>query len=245
MLEANRQAHDPPAYCVVRALRGCGLRSRLGKVPMFGAARACACAGLPRRQRSVPGWGGYAAVVAATALFVVAGCGSTATTTTTVSDSSATGSSGAAISLERRFVSVIKRVAPEVVQVSTPQGLGSGVVFDKHGDIVTNAHVVSGGGPLRVTDARGRSLSATLVGTFVPDDLAVVHAHGTTQPPATFANSDQLEVGDIVLAIWQPARVTKLGDERNRERARANGQRTRRCRPPRRDPNQRADQPGQ
>ena len=78
--------------------------------------------------------------------------------------------------LQSSFTTVISRVTPEVVQISTPQGLGSGIVFDAKGDIVTNAHVVAGGGPLEVTDADGRTHHATLVGSFTPDDLAVVHA---------------------------------------------------------------------
>lgn len=74
------------------------------------------------------------------------------------------------------FVQVISRVSPEVVQISTPRGLGLGVVFDSHGDVITNAHVVAGGGPLEVPDSHGQRYRANLVGDFAPDDLAVVHA---------------------------------------------------------------------
>jgi S1-C subfamily serine protease len=91
-----------------------------------------------------------------------------------------------------------------VVQISTPQGLGSGVVFDSSGDVVTNAHVVAGGGPLQVTDPRGHTYHATLVGTFALDDLAVVRAQGAHVRSATFARSGALHVGDIVLAIGNP-----------------------------------------
>lgn len=52
---------------------------------------------------------------------------------------------------------MIRRVAPSVVQISTPQGLGSGIVLDDRGDVVTNAHVVADGGPLVVSDFRGHS----------------------------------------------------------------------------------------
>jgi putative serine protease PepD len=106
-------------------------------------------------------------------------------------------------SLEQQYVSVIARVAPEVVQISTQQGLGSGVVFDKGGDMVTNAHVVAGGGWLQVTDSRGRRYAASLVGVFTPDDLAVVRAQGSLSP-ASFADSSTLKVGEIVLAIGNP-----------------------------------------
>jgi trypsin-like peptidase len=76
----------------------------------------------------------------------------------------------------------ISRVTQEVVQISNPRGLGSGVVFDGNGDIVTNAHVVAGGGPLAVTGSRGRTYHATLVGSFAAADLAVVHAAGASLP---------------------------------------------------------------
>ena len=96
---------------------------------------------------------------------------------------------GAMSDLPQSFTTVISRVTPQVVQVSNPRGLGSGVVFDGNGDIVTNARVVAGGGPLEVTDARGRSYHATLVGAIAPDDLAVVRAGGASLSAATFADS--------------------------------------------------------
>jgi S1-C subfamily serine protease len=109
-----------------------------------------------------------------------------------------------ASALEQSYVSVVDGVAPKVVQVSTPRGLGSGSVFDRGGDIVTNAHVVAGGGPLRVTDSRGRTYAGKLVGEFEADDLAVVRAEGASLAPATFADSHRLAVGEIVLAIGNP-----------------------------------------
>lgn len=113
-------------------------------------------------------------------------------------------SAPASTGLQQRFVAVIRRVAPTVVQISTPQGLGSGVVFDDRGDVVTNAHVVAGGGPVVVSDFRGHADRATLVGSFAPDDIAVVHAQGASLQSATFAASGVLQVGDIVLAIGNP-----------------------------------------
>jgi putative serine protease PepD len=136
-------------------------------------------------------------------LGLVACGGSTTKTVVTTSTTSASASSPAS-GLQQSFASVIKRVGPAVVQISNPQGLGSGVVYDNKGDVVTNAHVVAGGGPLQVTDARGHTYSASLVGSFPPDDLAVVNAHGATLPSASFAASGTYQVGDIVLAIGNP-----------------------------------------
>ncbi len=140
------------------------------------------------------------AVVTSVGLLALGGCGGSTKTVTVTTKSVGAGQS----SLEQSYVHVIARVAPEVVQISTPQGLGSGVAFDKDGDVVTNAHVVAGGGPLQVTDSRGRRYSATVVGVFTPDDLAVVRARAASLSPALFADSSTLKVGEIVLAIGNP-----------------------------------------
>src|ERR1700730_139852 len=58
-------------------------------------------------------------------------------------------STGAA--LQNAFVSVYRKVSPSVVQIQTPDGLGSGIVFDTKGDIVTNYHVVGSATTLTVT----------------------------------------------------------------------------------------------
>jgi S1-C subfamily serine protease len=106
--------------------------------------------------------------------------------------------------LQSRFVSTVKAVSPSVVEVQTPVGLGSGVVLDGEGDIVTNNHVVASYKRFNVIDSTGKSHQATLVGTFVPDDLAVIHVTGAHLPALTFANSSQLQVGDIVMAVGNP-----------------------------------------
>jgi putative serine protease PepD len=157
-----------------------------------------------RRFRSPARW-----LCAAAAISALAACGGSHVKTVTVSGSTGGGgtgssSSGAIAALQQSFVNVIQRVSPDVVQISTPNGLGSGVVFDSSGDVVTNAHVVAGGGPYTVTNSHGRRLHATLVGTFTPDDLAVVHASGGSLPAAAFANSRNLKVGEMVLAIGNP-----------------------------------------
>jgi S1-C subfamily serine protease len=62
--------------------------------------------------------------------------------------------------------------------LGTPQGFGSGVVFDTSRDVVTKARVVAGGAPLlHVTDSCGHTDPAAPVGSFAPDELAVVRAH--------------------------------------------------------------------
>jgi S1-C subfamily serine protease len=109
--------------------------------------------------------------------------------------------------LQQTFVDVVKRVRPSVVQIQTAGGLGSGIVFDKSGDIVTNAHVVGDTATMTVGTADGKSYPATTVGIFAPDDLALIRVQGAASaqlPPATFADSTKLQVGDLVLAIGNP-----------------------------------------
>ena len=106
--------------------------------------------------------------------------------------------------LQAEFVQVVQSVLPSVVQISTDQGLGSGIVFDSGGDIVTNFHVVSGATTYRVTLSDGRQADATVAGTFEADDLAVLRIHASGLHPAAFADSAKIPVGAIVLAIGNP-----------------------------------------
>ena len=86
---------------------------------------------------------------------------------------------GQAAAVQSAFVSVIARVLPSVVEIRTSSGLGSGVVFDAQGDIVTNAHVVGNATSFQVLQASSASpLRATLVGRYPPDDLAVIKVGG-------------------------------------------------------------------
>jgi putative serine protease PepD len=124
-------------------------------------------------------------------------------TTVTVREASPTGANSA-LAFQSLLVSVVKRVSPSVVQIETSTGLGSGVVYDGKGNIVTNAHVVGTAKKFTVTLANGGRHPATLVGSFPPNDLAVVHVEGATPPAARFGHSAALAVGDVVLAIGNP-----------------------------------------
>ena len=106
--------------------------------------------------------------------------------------------------LQQRFVRVVRTVSPQVVEVQTPVGLGSGVVFDARGDIVTNAHVVGDAHRFVVRLMGGEKHPATLVGTDPSHDLAVIRLVAARPTPATFADSANLDVGDLVLAIGNP-----------------------------------------
>jgi putative serine protease PepD len=107
-------------------------------------------------------------------------------------------------SLEQTFETVVSTVSPSVVVIETTEGLGSGIVLDDQGDIVTNAHVVGSSKTFQIDTATGGRLDGTLVGTFPADDVAVVKAKGGNLRPATFGDSSKLRVGQIVLAIGNP-----------------------------------------
>ena len=113
-------------------------------------------------------------------------------------------SAGSAAGLQSQFVAVVKKVGPSVVQVETPAGLGSGVVYDAAGDIVTNAHVVGSYSSFTITTASGTQATARLVGVDAGHDLAVIRTPAPGLPPAVFADSSALEVGDVVLALGSP-----------------------------------------
>lgn len=113
---------------------------------------------------------------------------------------------GSATGLQQTYVRVIHQVLPSVVEIRTSSGLGSGVIYNEAGNIVTNAHVVGRATSFQVQLANSTTaLSATLVGTFPTDDLAVIKVTGAKNlHPATFGDSSKLRVGDIVLAMGNP-----------------------------------------
>ena len=109
-----------------------------------------------------------------------------------------------ALALQGAFVNVVQSVSPSVVQIEDHRGLGSGIVFDASGHIVTNNHVVSGASSWTVTTSSGTRYQARLVGSFPADDLAVIKISGSHLQPATFADSSKLHVGDLAIAIGNP-----------------------------------------
>jgi putative serine protease PepD len=102
------------------------------------------------------------------------------------------------------FEDVIAKALPSVVQVRSQDGLGSGIVFDVDGHVVTNAHVVAGFSRFKVTLSDGSVHNATLKGSYTQGDLAVVQLDGARPKPAVFADSSRVRVGEYALAIGNP-----------------------------------------
>ena len=99
--------------------------------------------------------------------------------------------------------------APSAPRNRTPerqqQGLGSGVVITTDGYILTNNHVVEGADDVRVSIGESnKRYEATVVGRDPGSDLAVLKIEATGLSAATFGDSEQLQVGDVVLAIGNP-----------------------------------------
>jgi S1-C subfamily serine protease len=101
--------------------------------------------------------------------------------------------------------------APSVVQIESSVGLGSGVIIDARGYVVTNYHVLfgSGGGTTAapsytVTLPTGKTFSATIAGTDAADDLAVVKISASGLKAMPLADSSALRVGQFALAVGNP-----------------------------------------
>jgi S1-C subfamily serine protease len=145
--------------------------------------------------------GSGVAVGAATAAPAPAAVSAPATSAPAVSAAAAVGGDARA-----SYADVVRQVLPSVVLISTGEGLGSGVVLDHSGNIVTNAHVAGDATTFKVQvpgDPAPRT--ASLVGSYPPDDLAVIRVSDPSGlQPARFADSAQAQAGDVVLAVGNP-----------------------------------------
>jgi S1-C subfamily serine protease len=146
--------------------------------------------------------GAVAAIVALTGVGVAVGAASSGTGQ--APRPAVTASAGQAP--RSGYADVVRQVLPSVVLISTPEGLGSGVVLDRAGNIVTNAHVAGNATSFQVQVAGDPSpRPAHLAGSYLPGDLAVIQVDdpaGLT--PARFGDSARARAGDVVLAIGNP-----------------------------------------
>jgi putative serine protease PepD len=168
----------------------------------------------PKRLRR-----GLFIAVAAVALASGAGSGAAAAalidhgtpTTTAGSAPAATSTATSATSNpSSTAASIYKQDSPGVVTITVSlrggQAIGSGIVLDTKGDILTNAHVVAGAQRIDVAFSDGTTASATLVGSNSGADLAVIRVSVAASQlhPLTLGNSSTVQVGDNVYAIGSP-----------------------------------------
>ncbi len=114
-------------------------------------------------------------------------------------------------------VSAVEKISPSVVNISTVRllrdyflhvhpvkGIGSGVIINSKGYIVTNHHVIAGSDRIDVTLTDGRKLSGKLMGADASSDIAIVKVDEEGLPSAELGDSDRLKVGQFVIAIGNP-----------------------------------------
>ncbi len=118
---------------------------------------------------------------------------------------------------ESAILEVIEKVTKSVVNINTVrllhdfyyqvhpiQGMGSGVIFDPKGYVLTNNHVIEGAEKIDVTLPSSEVLHGKRVGACVSDDIAVVKVDTKGLPAAELGNSDEIRVGQTVFAIGNP-----------------------------------------
>ncbi|MET9990185.1 trypsin-like peptidase domain-containing protein [Streptomyces mutabilis] len=145
----------------------------------------------------------------ACAVLLLTGCSGSAPASPDgpVAETAQAAAPAAANDLQADYQRVIEDVLPSVVQIQAGDSLGSGVVYDDKGHVVTNAHVVGDSRTFRVTTARTEeSLAAELVSSYPEQDLAVIKLDRLPEgmKAARFGDSSKAEVGQIVLAMGSP-----------------------------------------
>jgi S1-C subfamily serine protease len=131
--------------------------------------------------------------------------------------SSPTGQTVVQLSSADAIVQVAAKVSPAVVTITSQSaagtvspfsvpstGVGSGFIYDASGLILTNYHVVEGGGALTVTLQDGRELAGRIAASDPEHDLAVVKIDATGLPTVAIGSSASLKVGQLVVAIGSP-----------------------------------------
>ena len=106
--------------------------------------------------------------------------------------------------LRRFFGDQFEFRGPRRGNMPRQQGIGSGVIVTKDGYILTNNHVVDGADQVKVALQDGREFTAKVIGRDPKSDVAVIKVDAKDLPAVPMANSDKVEVGDVVLAIGNP-----------------------------------------
>ena len=99
---------------------------------------------------------------------------------------------------------IAEAMGPAVVQIDTVTGLGSGVIYDADGLILTAAHVVDGVRQVTVRLSDGRSMTGEVLGTHAPTDIAVVKIDAEDLTVATLAVDEEIRVGSLAVAMGSP-----------------------------------------
>jgi putative serine protease PepD len=152
-----------------------------------------------------------AAVAAVSTFAVVTLVPPTTTTPAATTTAAAAASPGAAltsIGTTLDDTTIAAGAEASVVTITTSagraSGIGSGIVLTADGLILTNDHVIAGGGAVSVQPLDGRTLDATVVAEDATADLAVIRVSASDLTPAQLGDSSSVKVGEAVLAIGSP-----------------------------------------
>lgn len=118
---------------------------------------------------------------------------------------------GDSLTLQQIYKKNIPSVVSVLCQLEDSSASGTGVVLSENGYIITNAHVIEGAVSIQALLTDGRTLDACVVGSDSFSDLAVLYVQATDLTPAEFGSSDDLEVGELVVAIGDPLGVELRG----------------------------------
>ena len=99
---------------------------------------------------------------------------------------------------------IIKRVKPATVFIETTEGVGSGMIIDVDGYILTNAHVVEDVSVAKIKLSDGRTLTASVIGRDENIDLAILKISGSNFSKVELGNSDEVAQGDEVFTLGYP-----------------------------------------
>ena len=154
---------------------------------------------VPLDETSVPRESSYAPVVEKVAPAVVK-----VETTTTIKPSPQAEMPGMDDPFWQQFFGRQFRMQPRQQGPLHQHGIGSGVIITKDGYIITNNHVVDGASEVKVTMTDGREYTAKVIGRDPKSDVAVVKINADNLPTVPVADSDKVEVGDVVLAVGNP-----------------------------------------
>jgi S1-C subfamily serine protease len=109
--------------------------------------------------------------------------------------------------LQTDYENTVRAVLPSIVQINAENSLGTGIVYDTKGDIVTNAHVIGAATSFQVLlSDQSKALTARLVASYPANDLAVIKLDSPPAKltPAVFGDTAKVSVGQIVLAMGSP-----------------------------------------
>ena len=118
------------------------------------------------------------------------------------------------VSMSTVNIASVKMVQDQLFRIFPIEGVGSGVIIDQNGYILTNNHVIDDAKRLKVTLTDGQMLNGKVIGKDEITDLAVVKAEGISTeesdvlPYAHLGNSDNLKIGQVVIAIGNPFGLT-------------------------------------